>query len=415
MTSTSHITPGAEAPAPVPPLRRNRDFRMLWVGAGASLLGTRVAVAAYPLMILWGGGTPADASLVAFATLLPQLLFVLPAGALVDRWNRRRAMLICDAVGFSGMASLVVALLFGEVWLPHVMLVAFLDGAAVIVYRLAERASVRHVVHPTHLGAALSQNEARGQSTGLIGQPAGTALYSVFRWLPFLFATVTHLVAFVTLLTVRRDLQDERVKPRRMLTTEIAEGFAWVWRHRFMRSAILLVGGSNLAFQVINLTLVLIIREGGHPPYMVGLLGLLGGLGGLLGALGAARVMRRVPVQAILIGVLALWAVLIALVAVTTLPAGLGALMGGMAALGALLNVAAATYQIRVTPDVMQGRVTSVFALIGSGLNSVGALLGGVLLSAAGTSGAALITAAGMGVLAFLALCVPSIRRPPVE
>ncbi|AEV81912.1 multidrug transporter [Actinoplanes sp. SE50] len=400
---------------PTTPLRRNRDFRMLWTGAGASLLGTRVATAAFPLLIIWGGGSPADASLVAFATLLPQLLFVLPAGALVDRWDRRRTMLTCDVIGLAAMGSLVAAMLLGRVWLPHVMAAAFLDGSAVIVYRLAERASVRHVVEPEHLGAALSQNEARGQSTGLVGQPLGTALYSALRWLPFAFATLTHAVAFVTLLAVRRNLQDDRPQARRMLTTEIAEGFAWVWRHRFMRSAILLVGGSNLAFQVINLTLVLIVKHGGSPPYMVGLIGLLGGAGGLIGALGAARVMRRLPIPAILIGVLALWAVLIALVAVITLPAGLGALMGGMAALGALLNVAAATYQVRVTPDHMQGRVTSVFALIGSGLNSVGALLGGVLLSAVSTSDAALVTAAGMGLLALLAVCLPAIRQAPVS
>lgn len=415
MTSTSQIPSDTETSAPVAPLRRNRDFRMLLVGAGASLLGTRVAVAAYPLLIIWGGGTPADAALIAFATLLPQLLFVLPAGALVDRWNRRRTMLACDVVGLSSMASLAVALLLDELWLPHVMAVAFLEGSAVIVYRLAERASVRHVVHPAHLGAALSQNEVRGQATGLIGQPTGSALYSVLRWLPFSFAMLTHAVAFVTLLTVRRNLQDERTGPRRMLTTEIAEGFAWVWRHRFMRSAILLLGGSNLAFQVIGLTLVVIVKQGGYPPYMVGVIGLLGGAGGLLGAFTASRIMRRVPVQAILIGVLALWSVLILLVSVTTLPVGLGALMGGMAALGALLNVTAATYQIRVTPDAMQGRVTSVVVLIGSGLNSMGALLGGALLTAAGTSRAALITAAGMGSLALLAVCVPSIRRPPVE
>ena len=414
MTSTSQVPPATEAPDPVPPLRRNRNFRMLWVGAGASLLGTRVAVAAYPLLIIWGGGTPAQAALVAFATLLPQLLFVLPAGALVDRWNRRRTMLTCDVIGLAGMGSLTAALLFGQLWLPHVMTVAFLEGSAVIVYRLSERAAVRHVVHPDHLGAALSQNEARGQATGLIGQPTGTALYSAFRWLPFGFAMLTHAVAFVTLLTVRKSLQDERTGPRRMLTTEIAEGFAWVWRHRFMRSAILLVGGSNLAFQVINLTLVLIVKQGGYPPYMVGVIGLLGGAGGLLGALSASRVMRKVPVQAILMVVLAVWAGLILLVSITTVPVGLGALMGGMAALGALLNVAAATYQVRVTPDAMQGRVTSVFALIGSGLNSLGALLGGVLLTAAGTSRAALITAAGMGLLALLAVCTPSIRRPPI-
>ncbi|MDX3418900.1 MFS transporter [Streptomyces sp. MD20-1-1] len=405
---------GIEAPE-VPPLRRNRDFRLLWTGAGSSLLGVRVAVSAYPLLMLWSGGSPADAGLVAFAALLPQLFLLLPAGALVDRWNRRRVMIVCDMAGALAMGSLVAALVTGRLWLPHVMAVAFVEGGAVSIYRLAERAAVRHVVHPTHLSAALSQNEARGHAAGLLGQPVGSALFTVFRWLPFCLATFTHLVAMATLLLIRKDFQGERTHKPRDLKAEIREGIAWVWHRRFMRAAILLVGGSNLAFQLISLALVLIVKEGGHPAYMVGALGLLGGLGGVLGAAGASWFMRRLPIQGILIAALAFWSALMFAVAFVDHPFGLGALMAGMSGAGALLNVAAGVHQVQVTPDEMQGRVTSVFGLVGSGLNSFGALVGGVLLAAFGSTNAVLGTAAAMAVLALVAVATPSVRRPPVE
>ena len=73
----------------VPPLRANRDFRLLWLGSVVSVLGSRASAIAYPLLVLALTGSPADAGLVGFTATIPYLLWQLPAGALVDRWNRK--------------------------------------------------------------------------------------------------------------------------------------------------------------------------------------------------------------------------------------------------------------------------------------------------------------------------------------
>ena len=79
------------------PLRRNRDFILLSSGQVVSAIGTRVTGVAFPLLVLALTHSPAKAGIVGFAQTLPFLLFYLPAGALVDRWNRKRVMLIADA------------------------------------------------------------------------------------------------------------------------------------------------------------------------------------------------------------------------------------------------------------------------------------------------------------------------------
>ncbi|MEU0674551.1 MFS transporter [Streptomyces sp. NPDC006172] len=399
----------AEKPAP---LRRNRDFLLLWTGAGLSQFGVRAAVSAYPLLMLWYTGSPSSAGLVGFAALLPQLFLLLPAGALVDRWDRRRLMMVCDAVGLASMGSLAAALWFGVLSVPHVMAAAFLEGGAVIFYKLAERAAVRHVVHEDHLAAALSQNEARGQAAGLLGQPTGAVLFQAFRWLPFGVAAFTHLFALITLLLIPGSFQDERAEAeKRSVRAEIGEGIAWVWRQRFMRAAIIIVGGSNLLFQVLNLALVLIVKEGGYAPSYMAVIGVIEGVGGIAGALTASWFMKRLPLPALLIGALVVWAALMAGIAVTGHPVVLGALCAGTSWAGALLNVAAGVHQVRVTPDAMQGRATSVFGLVGSGMNSLGALVGGFLLAAAGAYWSVLAAAAGMALLALAALATPAVRR----
>ncbi|WP_405168106.1 MFS transporter [Nocardia sp. NBC_01499] len=397
------------------PLRRNRDFLLLWIGAGVSLLGLRTSVVAYPLLMLWYGDSPIGAGMVGFAVLLPQLLVQLPAGALVDRWDRRRLLIGCDIAGMLVMGAVVMMLASGRLWLPALMGAAFVDGAAGLTYRLAERAAISHVVPSSQLPRALGQNEARGQAAGLLGQPAGSGFFTLGHWVPFGFTAVSHLIALVTLLFIRKDLQGERTAPTRNVRSEVAEGVQWVWRQRFMRAAVGLISGSNLLFQVLVLTLALIVKEHGGSALTVGLIGLVAGLGGVVGALAGAWAVDRVRLFTVLAGSLGAWTALMVPVAFTSDPWLLGLLLAGMSFAGALMNVVAGVRQVRVTPNALQGRVTSVFALLGSGLGSAGALVGGLLLSAFGTCATALAVAAAMGLLALTAVVAPALRDDAVE
>src|SRR5579885_2844497 len=78
-------------------LFRNRDYRLLWAGQAVSATGSSVTDLAFPLLVLALTRSAAAAGAVAGARALPPLLFMLPGGALVDRWDRRRTMLCCDA------------------------------------------------------------------------------------------------------------------------------------------------------------------------------------------------------------------------------------------------------------------------------------------------------------------------------
>lgn len=95
-------------PPDVPPLSRNRDFRLLWLGSVVSVLGSRASAVAYPLLVLGLTGSAADAGLVGFTATVPYPL-LLPAGALVDRWNRRRLMIGCDIGRALALGSIVAA------------------------------------------------------------------------------------------------------------------------------------------------------------------------------------------------------------------------------------------------------------------------------------------------------------------
>ncbi|MFJ4712059.1 MFS transporter [Streptomyces sp. NPDC088785] len=404
---------GASAPAGAPPpLRRNRDFLLLWTSAGAAQFGARISVIAYPLLVLWGDGTASDAGLVAFAGLLPMLVLQLPAGVLVDRWDRRRLMQISNAVGLLAMASVVAAVLADAVWLPHIIAVAFVDGSATIFYQLAERTAVRNVVHADHLSSALAQNEARGRAAGLLGQPIGGAAFAAASWLPFGAVAAGHLLSLVNLSLVRTPFQEERAPGGRDWKEEVRQGLSWLWGQRFLRAAIAVVAGTNLLFQIVNMAPLVIIKAQGGSAAQVGLIGLVSGIGGVAGALSASKLMTGVSLPAILIGTLASWTVLVPAVALTTQYWAMLALFAAMSFSGAALNVGAGAYMAQLVPDEIHGKAMSAVMLASWGANSLGALAAGFLLAAFSTFAVLMGVAVAMLLCTLTAAASPAIRNP---
>src|SRR5438270_7762569 len=75
-------------------LRRNRDFLLLFGGQAVSAIGSQVSQLAFPLLILAVTGSPAQAGFLGAVRGLAYVLFGLPAGAFVDRWDRKRVMIL---------------------------------------------------------------------------------------------------------------------------------------------------------------------------------------------------------------------------------------------------------------------------------------------------------------------------------
>ena len=80
------------------PLHRNLDFTLLLLAQGLSVAGREIATIVLPLLVLAMTDSVIHVGLIASAQAIPYLIISLPAGALVDRWNRKYVMLICEYV-----------------------------------------------------------------------------------------------------------------------------------------------------------------------------------------------------------------------------------------------------------------------------------------------------------------------------
>jgi MFS family permease len=395
------------------PLWRNRDFTLLWTSQVASTIGTRVTSVAYPLLVLALTGSPTRAGVVAFAQTLPYLLLYLPGGAWVDRWPRRRLMVLCElgrAVALGSIAVVVVAGGLDAITLPQIAAVAFVEGSLFVLFDLAEGSALPQLVPAGQVPAAVAYNQGRIQAADLVGQPLGGALFSVAPGLPFAVDAASYLLSGGAIAAIRSRLQGERAPVTTRLREQVAEGLRFVWRDRFLRDSVALVGGINLGFNA--LTLVLIVRATGlgATPAQVGLMFGMYGAGGILGALVAARAHRAIPGRVLLVGISWLWAGLAAAYVLAPSWLELGLLSAVASVFGPIFNVVGAAAMYRVTPEGLLGRVRSASKLIAWGTIPLAGLLGGVLAEYLGTTAALLCVAALLAAVAALTTVSPGLR-----
>lgn len=396
------------------PLRRNRDFNLLWGGQVLSFLGSEVAWIAFPLLVLATTGSPARAGIVGFAEALPRGLLMLPAGALVDRWDRKRTMILVDAVRGMAFVSVVAALAVDALSFGHIVAVVAVDGAGSAFFMVAERSALPHVVADHQLEAAMVRNQAREFGALLAGQPLGGVLFSLGRSVPFVFDAVSYLVSVVSLSFVRARFQVERAVTADRLRAQIAAGLRWFWRHPFVRTTSLLSMGNDLVLNSLYLVVIVLARERGASAALIGAMLGVFGAAGIVGSFIVKPVVRALSVRGIVVA--SQWLV-VALVPLLFVPGRItpGIVFGAMFLLHPAWSATVSTYRLRVSPDELRARVAGITGTLSLVTRSVGVLVSGALLEAAGST-PTVWCALGAGlVVALAATTSPAVRSGPVH
>ncbi|WP_088285457.1 MFS transporter [Kineosporia sp. A_224] len=403
------------------PLRSNRDFRLLWIGQSLSSLGGAVSGVAFPLLVLATTGSATKAGLAGLAANAPFVLLQLPAGAYVDRWNRRAVMLCADAGRAAAVGSVAVALVLGALTYWQILVVAALESSCLVVFRLAEGAALKAVVpDESQLGTAIALNQARSYGTSLAGDPLGGFLFGIRHLLPFVVDAVSYVVSLMTVAAIRTPLPAPTATGTRHLGREIREGLTAAWSNRFLRTASLLTAGSDFVINGLFLITIVIASRHGASPAQIGVMLAIGGAGGLLGALTAPKLAPRIPSLRFVIAGVA-WVAVPAILLMTTSanPLALGALLALILSVWPLYNAVVVARWMAQVPDNLIGRVQGAVALLGWAPVPLAPLLGGVLLDHLGGVVTLTIFAALMTAVAVAASLSQDIRtesqRPPLN
>src|SRR5579871_457495 len=271
------LVPAAGQPARPESLWRNRDYLLLWSGQAISSVGTNVSQFAFPLLVLFLTGSPAQAGLIGASRTVPYIFLSLPVGALIDRWDRKRVMILCDTGRALALGSIpLVYAVFGTVPLVQLYLVTFIEGTLFVFFNIAEVACLPRVVPKEQLAAATGQNQAVEGASSLIGPPLSGILYAASHLLPFLADAISYVFSVISLSLIRTNFQGERTAERRKLRVEIGEGLLWLWRQPLIRFLSFITGGLNLTGSGFGLIIIVLAQQQGANAPVIGLIFTIG-------------------------------------------------------------------------------------------------------------------------------------------
>lgn len=395
------------------PLSRNRNYQLLWASQALAEFGFNASMIAFPLLVLAVTDSAAASGLVLGVSAAAQLVAGLPAGALVDRWSRKKIMLGCEAAQVIAAASLVVALWRDVASIGHMVAVAAVMGLCAALFEPAEEASLPNLVPSEQLPTALALNSARGELGQLSGTAAGGFLFAVGRFVPFAADMLTHAFAFVALMFVRLPPREVEPRPVGDLGREMLTGLRWVWQHRHIRVTALCAVVLNLFFTAFYIVVIVLAENRGVPSGEIGVMAAMLGVGGILGALIAPYTTRILSPYVSIVGVFWVMAVLTPVAAAVTNGYVMGALFAAMALLPPTANTTIMCQQLLLTPDDLRGRMSGVMSVIVGVSGSVGPVLGGTLMEVGSGTQAVLVCAGGIAAVAVVATASPTLRRFP--
>jgi Na+/melibiose symporter-like transporter len=312
---------------------------------------------------------------------VPWLLFGLLAGALLDRWERRRVMWMVDAARLVVVGGFAVAVLAGWVSIPLLMATGFLLGTGQTLVDTASQALIPALVsrHPGRLERANGRLAGtRMVAEQLAGPPAGGFLFSLSAWIPFAADAVSFGAssALVAAIPGRRAAREASTAAGRTgLRAEIAEGLRWLFAHRVLRALAVRVAGVNIvAAAAQGAVLVLFAQERlGLSSVGFGLLLTGSAVGGVLGSVVAPWLSRRLGPVPVMMGGSILSGLVAFGVGLTRNPW----VAGGLLALGGLcvvtFNIILESLRQQLIPDHLLGRVISTFRLFSYGAVPLGA------------------------------------------
>ena len=373
------------------PLWRNRDYILLWSGQMVSSVGTFVSQLAFPLLVLALTHSPAQAGLIGAMRGLPFALFILPAGALIDRWNRNRVMILCDTGRAVALGSIPLALLLGHLSLIQLYSVALIEGTLFTFYNLAETACLPHLVPKEQLTSAVAQHSVIDSVSGMVGPSLGGMLYGIGRAVPFLTDCISYIVSVLSLFFIKTQFQEERTVERKHLWKEIGEGLLWLWRHPKLRFIAVLTCCLILPVSGYGIIIIVLAQMQHATSFEIGLILAASGVGSIAGAMIVAPLRRRFSFGKMMIGACWLWALSWLCFAVAPNPVFLGIATALSFIVVPIYMSLHFGYRLSVIPDHLQGRVHGVFRLIAFGSEPIGLGLTGLLVQAVGPVKAVLI------------------------
>ncbi|HVA96670.1 MAG TPA: MFS transporter [Candidatus Acidoferrales bacterium] len=394
-------------------LWRNRDYLLLWSGQAISSFGSQASHIILPLLILDITHSAAQAGFVGAFSVIPYVVLSLFAGSFADRFNRKKLMLFCEIGRAIVSGSILLAIFFHSISILQIYLVALFEGIFFVFFDIAEIASIKLIVG-NKVSAATAQENATDGFASLFGPSIGTILYQMNRSLPFLLDTVSYIVSFFSLLSIKTEFQEERDDSKPNLLKEIKEGISWLLHHKVLRIMSLLNAGTAFIFSDLILILIILAKEQHATPLEIGTIISISGIGSIIGSVIGSKVKKRVSPGQVVLGSCWVMALLWPLYIFAPNFIFIGLITALLFCINSIWVVVQISYRLSLVPDELQGRVNSVHRFLVYSIIPLGMAMTGVMLQSLGAKTTIFILFFGLLAIAIAGSFSKELRHAPM-
>ena len=374
-------TVGGRVVDTVAPPRLGASFRWLLASSWVSQLGDGLALAAGPLLVASQTHRPFLVALAAMLQRLPWLVIGLYAGALADRLDRRRMVILGDAFRVVVVLVLALTVATGEVDIVVVLVAMLLIGTAEVFSDSASRTLLPMLVPRADLGIANARLQTGAIALNqLVGPPLGAFLFAAGMAVPFVTQAVCAALGVLLVARVAtpkgavREVVDTHVRQ------DIADGVRWLVRHPAVRTLAIAILTFNVTWAAAWAVLVLYSTEIlGMGAVGFGALTTVAAVGGILSTACYGWLERHVPLALLMRGCLTLEVLMHLAFALNRSPVVALVIMFGFGCYAFVWGTVSQTVRQRAVPTEFQGRVGAVYTV---GLYAgivVGQAIGGVI------------------------------------
>jgi MFS family permease len=409
------------------PALASRDFFIFWVGQFVSLIGTWMQNTTLPYLAYRISGRPMDLGLIGFAATLPTLILALPGGVIVERLDKRKAVIVLQTIMMVQAFTMAFLALSGLIQIWHILLLAFLLGAANAVEITARQAMLIELVGKSALPNAIALQSTIFNTARVLGPSLSAVVMILVQnngegW-AFFINGVSFLSVILGMLFVRTPYKATNSRPangRGGLLADFQEGQRYIRDNTTVLVIILaatMIGFFGFPFgqqipAIARDVLTSITESETLVKARTSALYLAQGIGALIASLYLSinsNIKRKGRMLAIGQFVFAFTLSGIAFVRHLPLALGLILILGwAMVTQLAMMNT---LIQLEV-PDALRGRVFSTYLWALQGVAPLGSLFIGWLAQTGGVPRAALICGVVCLVgLTFLQLAFPAVRR----
>lgn len=363
-------------------------FNKLWSATLASNVTDGLLKTAAPLLAATLTQDPVIIAALSAIVLLPWLFFAIPIGTLVDRVDRRKAMWAANVVRFTAAAFLTISIATGIVNIPILYLVAFIIGAAEVLYDTTAQALIPQVLKPEQLERGNSRLQIGATMVGeLFGAPLSGLLYATAIILPFASGTLSILLAVILVALIpgsyRRisALEDDGTEvAKKSLLADMKFGIRYLYEDKILLKLVLFTTTVGFFFSATGSTMVLFMLKVLNVPIATfGLVMLAPAVGSVLGSVVASRLSTR-------FGRMNTMAIAIFMTGFVITLSGFAPNVWVWIALAVIYGIAMAQWNIllmstyhQIIPNELFGRIHGTRRTLVWGLMPIGSMVGGLL------------------------------------